>query len=322
MDTNIRNRWLSVITNFCVFIALSTSALAQGNERYDGPIIDMHMHVFPLSEGPGHRPCAPRPCAGPARVAKTDEEVLRLTLEMMEEHNVVLGFLSHAQSKTIDDLFEWVDAAPDRFIASPNICDPDNADLKRIEREYEAGRLTGMGEVSSQYCGLAIDDPKLADVFALADKYDVPVLVHSHGTGAPSKRFRIDIGRPSRIEEVLIRFPNMRLYIEDAGFPFLEDTIALMYRYPNVYGDLSNMTWIYSRKAFYNYFENLMDAGLGKRLMFGSDQMQWPEVIPLAVKAIESAPFLTVEQKRDIFYNNAARFLRLTEEEIAAHHDR
>ena len=70
MDTNIRNRWLSVITNFCVFIALSTSALAQGNERYDGPIIDMHMHVFPLSEGPGHRPCAPRPCAGPARVAK------------------------------------------------------------------------------------------------------------------------------------------------------------------------------------------------------------------------------------------------------------
>lgn len=45
--------------------------------------------------------------------------------------------------------------------------------------------------------------------------------------------------------------------------------------------------------------------------MFGSDQMHWPETIGRAVDAIESAEFLTAEQKRDIFYNNAARFLRL-----------
>ena len=54
--------------------------------------------------------------------------------------------------------------------------------------------------------------------------------------------------------------------------------------------------------------------------MFGSDQMQWPEVIDEAIEGIESAPFLSEEQKRDIFYNNAARFLRLSEAEIAAHH--
>ena len=55
-------------------------------------------------------------------------------------------------------------------------------------------------------------------------------------------------------------------------------------------------------------------AGLGQRLMFGSDQMLWPEAIGMAVEGIESASFLTPEQKRDIFYNNAARFLRLGEE--------
>ena len=32
------------------------------------------------------------------------------------------------------------------------------------------------------------------------------------------------------------------------------------------------------------------------------------------------ADFLTEEQKRDIFYNNTARFLRLSQEEIARHH--
>jgi predicted TIM-barrel fold metal-dependent hydrolase len=35
---------------------------------------------------------------------------------------------------------------------------------------------------------------------------------------------------------------------------------------------------------------------------------------------IEEAPFLSEEQKRDILYNNATRFLRLREEEIAQHH--
>ncbi len=56
--------------------------------------------------------------------------------------------------------------------------------------------------------------------------------------------------------------------------------------------------------------------------MWGSDQMVWPRAIDVAIEALESAPFLSAEQKRDIFYNNAARFLRLSEEEIAKHHGR
>jgi predicted TIM-barrel fold metal-dependent hydrolase len=48
--------------------------------------------------------------------------------------------------------------------------------------------------------------------------------------------------------------------------------------------------------------------------MFGSDQMVWPEAIGMAIDAVESAEFLTEAQKRDIFYNNAARFLRLASE--------
>jgi hypothetical protein len=45
--------------------------------------------------------------------------------------------------------------------------------------------------------------------------------------------------------------------------------------------------------------------------MFGSDQMVWPDAIGRAVEGIESAAFLNEQQKRDIFYNNAVRFLRL-----------
>ena len=40
-------------------------------------------------------------------------------------------------------------------------------------------------------------------------------------------------------------------------------------------------------------------------------QMVWPEVIGSAIEGVESATFLTPEQKQDIFYNNFAMFFRL-----------
>jgi predicted TIM-barrel fold metal-dependent hydrolase len=48
--------------------------------------------------------------------------------------------------------------------------------------------------------------------------------------------------------------------------------------------------------------------------------MIWPGVIDASIRTIKEADFLTEAQKRDIFYNNAARFLRLTKEQIAADH--
>ncbi len=84
-----------------------------------------------------------------------------------------------------------------------------------------------------------------------------------------------------------------------------------MYQYSQLYGDLSTTTWVIPRTAFYDYLEALVRAGLSKRIMFGSDQMVWPEKIGDAIDAIEQAPFLTEEQKRDILYNNAVRFLKM-----------
>jgi predicted TIM-barrel fold metal-dependent hydrolase len=90
--------------------------------------------------------------------------------------------------------------------------------------------------------------------------------------------------------------------------------IAMMYQYPQLYADVSTITWVIPRTAFYDYLEALVRAGLGRRLMFGSDQMRWPDKIGKGIEAIEHAPFLAKEQKRDILYNNAVRFLRLEQE--------
>jgi len=64
----------------------------------------------------------------------------------------------------------------------------------------------------------------------------------------------------------------------------------------------------------------LVNAGFSKRIMFGSDNMVWPQAVAEGIETINKASFLTAEQKRDILFNNAARFLRLTEKEIRDMH--
>ena len=105
-----------------------------------------------------------------------------------------------------------------------------------------------------------------------------------------------------------------------AGSPLVDEMISMLYTHPQLYVDIAGNDWSLPRKEFYRFLRRLIEAGYGKRILFGSDQMIWPRTIEVAIETIEAADFLTAEQKRDIFYNNAARFLRLTHKEIAKDH--
>ena len=143
----------------------------------------------------------------------------------------------------------------------------------------------------------------------------------SPGAAYGKLQYRAEAGRPLLLENRLVEFPDLRVYIMHAGWPLLDETIALMHNHPQVYADLCWINYFIPREEFYYYLKRLVNAGLGDRLMFGSDAGVWPDIIGLSIEAIEEADFLTERQKQDIFYNNAARFLRLSEKEIANHHE-
>lgn len=298
-----------------LFILWSVTAIGQNDQEVQieherPPIIDMHMHTGLPHEIPAGTPaiCRPEPCKGEGQATVDPDKLMAKTLEEMDRYNIVKGFLSGVDWSTVQ---EWEKAAPDRFIASPFILEPGGSNLERLRQEYESGRLSGMGEIGTQLNGIPPNDPLLEPYFELAEEFDLPVLIHTLGIGPYMPHFRSSAGSPLLLEEVLVKHPDLRLYVENAGYPYQDEMIAMMYQYPRLYADVSTITWVIPRTAFYDYLEAFIRAGLGKRLMFGSDQMVWPEKIGAAVEAIEQASFLTDEQKRDIFYNNAVRFLHL-----------
>jgi predicted TIM-barrel fold metal-dependent hydrolase len=179
-------------------------------------------------------------------------------------------------------------------------------------------------EIGAQYRGRLLSDPLYERYFALAEELDIPVGVHL-GEGPPGgphtgdPRYRAALGNPLQLEEVIMRHPKLRLYVMHYGSPFVDDMIALLYSHPQVYVDVAQNDWGFPKEHFYSQLKRLIDAGFEKRILWGSDQMVWPDTIPIAIDTIRNAPFLNDDQTRDILYNNAARFLRLSEDEMARH---
>src|SRR5690606_42059674 len=103
---------------------------------------------------------------------------------------------------------------------------------------------------------------------------------------------------------MLKRHPKLRVWLMHAGWPYLQETKALMYVYPQLYADVSVSNWIIPRAEFHGYLEALLTAGLGDRLMFGSDQMVWPEAITLAIEGVDNGPFLDAAQQRANFQDH------------------
>jgi len=235
---------------------------------------------------------------------------------VMTEYNVtgVISAPSRAGIDSVDRLKPWQSAAPDRVI--PGVWSNGSVPLESIRTWAKEGRIRVLGELTFQYTGYRFADALPEQHFALAEELDLPVGLHV-GPGAPgeayflSARYRAELGRPLSLEESLLRHPKMRLYVMHAGWPLIDEMLALLLYHPQVNVDVGIISWQLPRAEFHRYLRRFIDAGFGKRVMFGSDQLLFPEMIRVAIENIESAEFLTAEQKRDIFYNNAARFLRL-----------
>lgn len=307
-----------------VLIVISVSAPVWAQSPPER-VIDMHVHAYPADwvrnvlgarAGPGDRlPDPPNPITGKRSGAETDAQLRGTILAAMKRHHIVKAIASGP----LNIVYQWKEAAPDVVIGSPLFPIPKLAPypgLDQLRADYSSGRLGALGEVTAIYDGFSPSDMKFDEYYRIAEQMGIPVGIHT-GIGIPEASygccpgFRIGLANPLNVEDLVVRHPKMKLYIMHAGYPYLDAALALMNAYPGVYADLAAIDWLLPRAEFQAYLQKLMRAGMGKRLMFGTDEIVWPDAFGVAIDNINSADFLTPAEKSDIFYNNAAQFLGL-----------
>lgn len=341
-----RDKWSLTLTHkttrlinttcFLVLLLKGFGAVAQQTPfKKPLPIIDVHVHAMKvnpafandmcpwfLSNMQGGDPTQAPPsfintdCADPLKAAKTDKEFQDALLSTMNRLNITI-----VASGDAGILHTWRKAAPDRVIPSLSIFSPKEISVKAFEDSLKSGFYKVVGEVAPQYQGMSPSDMSLDPYFAVAERLNIPVAIHM-GTGGngmaniTSPKYRASMGNPLLLEDLLARHPRLKIWVMHAGYPMINEMIALMGAHAYVYVDIAGMIWSYPLAEVNDYIKRLVQAGFGKRILYGTDLMVWPKLLETSIGVIENANYLSFDQKRDIFFNNAVRFFRLDEKQF------
>lgn len=312
------------------------------------PIIDVHFHALrandlgkpplaicaPVEDFPGWDPrtgpaavedMAERhpSCAHPLQSPVTDDELMSAVLRIVDARGII-----GIASGTPEVVDRWKKERPERILPAmdfdPETGKPSVEELRRIVKQRS---IVAFAEISNQYSGIAVNDPRMEPYYSLAEELDVPIGIHM-GPGPPgatywsAPAYRMRLASLLLLEDVLARHPKLRVWAMHAGWPLGDDAVATLYMHPQLYVDLGVIDYFLPKAEFYGYLKRLIDAGFEHRIMFGSDEMVWPAALLGSIDTIQNAPMLNDHQKRDILYNNAARFFRMQETEIDRHASR
>ena len=280
-------------------------------------IIDMHIHSYTQSLLDERKPFID--FYGVTGTANA-EKLMNETFEAFKKYNIVKAVVSGSP----ESVETW--AAKDKYnivIKGIALDAPDDFGLDSIkfEQMVKGGKIEVFGEIGTYYSGTTLSDSVWQPYLRICEKYDIPVAVHTGGgdpggTYSWTPKARLKYGDPYLIEDVLVRYPKLRIYLmHNGGEEWHEHALRLMAYYPQLYTDIAVMLWVEpnTQRTVVEFLKNAKHAGYLNRVMFGSDQMKWPYAIGKSVDFLNSLDFLTKKDKEDIFYNNAARFLGLKE---------
>jgi uncharacterized protein len=315
-------------------LAVAPVAMSQNTPNDKPPVLDVHVHAMDESFPTG--PMCPNTSKFIASDPATKEapwgwvleqctpklypsakgEYIKDVVAEMERLNVTAVVFGDPKG-----VQKWKDAAPNRVIPGTSftaggIQPGGRVTIDELRKDFTDGGFKVMGEIGLQYEGISPSDPSVDQYFALAEELDVPVAIHM-GTGGSGRanvttpKFRGSMGDPLLLEGLLAKHPKLRVQVMHAGYPMIDNMLTLLQANSHVYVDVAGLIWSYPLKEVNRYIERLVDAGFEDRVMFGTDQLIWPHLMAYSISVIQNADYLTPEQKRDILYNNAARFLRL-----------
>lgn len=185
-----------------------------------------------------------------------------------------------------------------------------DADLDELRRFLEEGSIKGL-KLYPGYEPFYPADPKLAPLYALAEEFDVPVMIHCGDTYSPTGK--IKYSHPINVDEVAVDFPRVKFLICHLGNPWFRDCMEVVYKNDNVYADISGLVLGDFSDRFEAYMrkqlQEMMVWGMNPRkVLFGTD---WPiSSMESYLKFVGELP-LPARDKQLLMYENAAQLFRL-----------
>lgn len=273
----------------CLFII----AACNGPETAKRKIFDVHLHG---DRSPGQQ-VADLAAHGVETIAVStswqDQQRYRINTPVEVLHGLFVpcpnGKVPYSLQPCFDDNKEW-------------------PDISWVEQQVAEKKIHFIGEVLTQYHGISSSDSLMYPYYALAEKYGLPVGLHT-GSAGPDHgcpNFKEELGNPLLLKEALSRFPALKAWFMHGGGPYIKECIEMMKVYPNLYADISvlNNPGIIPAAEFYVLMKEFIDAGLENRLFFGTDNAD----IEACIASVEKLDFLNAVQRQKIFYDNANEF--------------
>jgi hypothetical protein len=207
-----------------------------------------------------------------------------------------------------EQIAELVDMAGGKFIGFASVdphSDRAGEDLEGVVRDLG---LKGL-KLAPSIQEFSPDDEKLFPLYERALDLGIPIMMHSGVSFEPNTRIRQC--HPMLLEPVAAKYPDLRVCIAHFGWPWVEETAALLLKYPNLYADTSCL-YFDTPQEFIQFTFNgqipttWIERSLRNQVMFGSN---FPRIeMGKMVQAVMDLGF-TEGAKSLIFEGNAERFI-------------
>ena len=184
------------------------------------------------------------------------------------DKSIVLGFKSRYLRAEIPNRYvaDYVSKYPQKLIGFAGIDPTEPAAREEVKIAKEDLRLRGI-TLSPANQDFHPTDSRAMRVYEEAERFGMPILIHP--SGQFTEESKLEFGRPYLLDEVARTFPKLRLVIAQLGQPWVDETICMLGKHPNVFADVSGLL---SRPwQAYNALVTAHQHGVIDRLLFGSD---------------------------------------------------
>jgi len=146
---------------------------------------------------------------------------------------------------------------------------------------------------------LLANDKRYYPLYAKAVELNVPVVLAMSSHFDPTSSF--ETGNPTYLDEVCVFFPELKVIASHAGWPWILQMVAVAWRHPNVYLELSGIRPRYLHRDLVSYFDTPVLKG---RVLFATDYplLEWST----SINDLVELP-ISEETKGEILWDNAAR---------------